>query len=199
MRSFRRRLLFPDHVLFMTEDAVRWSGPGRTVEIPDLAFGRLRFDGEPGRAAGVEELERQAHALGRFVTAPENASLFHVFAPGRPKPGGVEYVSPPRVESVRCARRASPDGRILFDLIAEVLQTGTVRRGRTLFDFSGGSTIVIDPFGRVRYAIYKKLDSVDRQDRQLQAMRGRLGRYWRREGKRQVPVASVFRALDRRA
>jgi hypothetical protein len=198
MRSFRRRLLFPDHVFFMTEDAVKWSGPGRTVEIPDLAFEKLRFDGEPGRAAGVAELERQARALGRFVTAPENASLFHLFGPGGPKPEGVEYVSPPRIESIRCARRVSPDGPILFDLIAEVLQGGTVRRGNTLFDFSGGATIVIDPFGRVRYVIYKKLDSVERQDQQFQAMRGRLKRYWRREGRRQVPVASLFRVLHGR-
>ncbi len=198
MRSFRRRLLFPDHVFFMTEDAVRWCDPGRTVEIPDLAFEKLRFDGEPGRAAGVDELERQARALGRFVTAPENTPLFHLFVPGGPKPEGVEYVSPPRIESIRCARRVSPDGPILFDLIAEVLQGGTVRRGKTLFDFSGGATIVIDPFGRVRYVVYKKVDSVDRQDQQLQAMRGRLKRYWRREGARRVPVASIFKALHAR-
>jgi len=198
MRSFRRRLLFPDHVLFMTEDAVKWRGLDCTVEIPDLAFERLRFDGEPGRAAGVAELERQARALGRFVTAPETASVFHLFAGGHGLKG-VEYVSPPRIESIRCARRVSPDGPILFDLVAEVLQSGTVRRGQTLFDFSGGSTIVIDPFGRVRYVIYKKLDSVDRQDLQFQAMRGRLKRYWRREGRRRVPVASLFRALHGRA
>jgi hypothetical protein len=115
--------------------------------------------------------------------------------PAGPKPEGVEYASPPRIESIRCARRVSPDGHILFDLIAEVLQTGTVRRGQTLFDFSGGSTIVIDPFGRVRYVIYKKLDSVDRQDHQLEAMRGPLKRYWQRKGRRWVPVASLFRAL----
>ena len=27
MRSFRRRQIFPDHVEFMTEDAVRWQHP----------------------------------------------------------------------------------------------------------------------------------------------------------------------------
>ena len=27
MRSFRRRAIFPDHVRFMTEDAVRWQPP----------------------------------------------------------------------------------------------------------------------------------------------------------------------------
>ena len=67
----------------------------------------------------------------------------------------------------------SPDGPILFDLIAEVLQSGTVRKGGTFFDFNGGCTIVIDPFGRVRYAIYKRLDSVERQESQYQAMKGR--------------------------
>ena len=199
MRSFRRRSVFPDHVGFMSEDAVKWGPPERAVEIPGLAFSQLRFDGDPGRAASAEELERQARVLGRFVTAPENADVFHLFAPGGAKPKGIEYVAPPRIESIRCARRVSPDGPILFDLIAEVLQSGTVRKGGTYFDFNGGCTIVIDPFGRVRYAIYKRLDSLERQESQYQAMRGPLKRYWRRVGKRQVPVASFLRALHRRA
>ncbi len=199
MRSFRRRSIFPNSVGFMTEDAVRWTSPDREVVIPALAFERLHFNGDPGRAASAAELKRQARALGDFVTAPRNAAIFHLFVPGGEKAKGVEYVAPPRIESIRCARRVSPDGPILFDLIAEVLQSGTVRRGSTLFDFSGGSTIVIDPFGRVRHVIYKKLDSADRQESQYQAMRGPLKRYWRHVGKRQVPVESVFRALHRGA
>ena len=184
MRSFRRRSIFPDHVGFMTEDAVKWESPERAVEIPGLAFDQLRFAGDPGRAANADELKRQADVLGTFVTDPKNAGIFHLFAPGGEKPKGIEYVSPPRIESIRCARRVSPDGPILFDLIAEVLQTGTVSKGGSVFDFTGGCTIVIDPFGRVRYAIYKRLDSVDRQELQYQAMKGPLKRYWRRVGKR---------------
>jgi hypothetical protein len=198
MRSFRRRSIFPDHVRFMAEDALKWAPPDRAVLIPGLAFDRLRFDGDPGRAAGVEELRRQADVLGQYVSDPRNAGAFQIHPPDGEKPRGIEYVAPPRIESIRCARRVSPDGPILFDLIAEVLQSGTVRRGSTLFDFSGGSTVVIDPFGQVRYVIYKKLDSVERQESQYRAMRGPMKRYWRRVGKRLVPVASVFKALHRR-
>ena len=43
MRSFRRRQIFPDHVEFMTEDAVRWQHPAAQLRIPGLAFGDLRF------------------------------------------------------------------------------------------------------------------------------------------------------------
>src|SRR5438552_3247480 len=43
MRSFRRRQLFPDHVEFMSEDAVKWGAPDEPIVIPELAFSRLRF------------------------------------------------------------------------------------------------------------------------------------------------------------
>ncbi len=198
MRSFRRRRLFPDHVEFMTEDAVRWQRPEGSLEISELAFKRLRFDGDPGRPAGEQELRRQADALGKFVSSKDHAPAFRLIAPGSPLPERVEYVSLPRVESVRCARRVAPDGRIVFDLIAEVLQSGTVRHEGELFDFSGGCTIVIDPFGHVRYAIYKNLDSAQRQERQQEAMRGRLKRFWKREGRRYSQVGGVFKELHRR-
>ena len=62
MRSFRRRRIFPDHVQFMTEDAVRWRSPEKQVRIPGLAFRNLRFDGDPGRPSNAKELTRQANA-----------------------------------------------------------------------------------------------------------------------------------------
>ncbi|MGH8722958.1 MAG: hypothetical protein ACREU4_13290, partial [Burkholderiales bacterium] len=172
MRSFRRRHLFPDHVGFMSEEAVMWRKPERPLKIPSLAFSELKFEGDPAHAADRTELRRQADELGVFVSSPKNAPAFALVAPGAPLPEGIEYVSPIRIESIRCARRVTPDGGVLFDLVAEVLQSGTVRRKGTLFDFTGGSTIVLDPAGGVRYAIYKRLASADRQDRQLKAMRG---------------------------
>ena len=110
MRSFRRRRLFPDHVGFMTEDAVKWEAPEQDVVIPGLAFSDLKFDGDPARAADAKELRRQADALGTFVSARANAAIFHLVAPGAPLPKGIQYASLPRVESIRCARRVSPDG-----------------------------------------------------------------------------------------
>jgi hypothetical protein len=83
-------------------------------------------------------------------------------------------------------RRAAPDGRVVFDLVAEVTQTCTVQRAGDLFDMSGGSTVVLDPDGDVRYAIYKRPDSEDRRARQHGAMRGPLRDFWRKTGRRFV-------------
>ena len=195
MRSFRRRQLFPDHVEFMSEDAVRWQGPDAELTVPALAFRRLRFEGDPGQPAGTKELERQAHALGAFVTDARHAPRLHLIAPGAPLPKGIEYAAPSRIQSIRCSRRVAPDGRLVFDQIAEVTQSCTAKRGGTLFDFAGGCTIVIDPSGRVRYAIYKRLDSGERQERQYRAMTGPLKRYWRKDGGRYRVAPGVLRRL----
>lgn len=180
MRSFRRRQIFPDHVRFMTEDAVRWQAPADDLFIPELAFKKLRFDGEPGRPTDAKELHRQAHALGQFVTDPRHAKVFHLVAPGGRLPKGIVQAPPAMVESVRVTRRAAPDGRILFDLVAEVTQTCTVNFKGDTFEMNGGCTVVIDPQGQVRYAIYKKFDSDKRRARQHAAMRGALKSFWKK-------------------
>jgi hypothetical protein len=183
MRSFRRRAIFPDHVRFMTEDAVRWQPPDRPLKIPALAFGRLGFDGDPGQPAGVKELRRQAEALGRFVTDPRYAWAFHLIPPGVPLPTGVTQASPPSVQSVRVARRAAPDGRVVFDVVAEVTQACTVKLGGTFFDMNGGCTLIIDPEGEIRYAIFKRFGSEGRQARQHDAIVGPLARFWQKSGR----------------
>jgi hypothetical protein len=102
MRSFRRRHIFPDHVQFMTEDAVRWQRPEKTLSVKGLAFSDLEFEGEPGQPASAEELVRQAHALGRFVTDPKYADCFQIVAPSARLPKGL---SRPRRRS--CSRSES--------------------------------------------------------------------------------------------
>lgn len=183
MRSFRRRGIVPDHVHFLTEDAMRWQGPPQDLTIADLAFSQLRFAGEPGQPADAAELDRQARALGRFVTDPAHAESFRLIAPGH-LPKGVTYASPAIVQSVRVTRRVAPDGRIAFDLVGEVTQSCTVDRGGMLFDMNGGCTVIVDPEGRVRYAIYKRFDSDTRRERQQAAMRGPLKRFWMKEGRK---------------
>jgi len=198
MRSFRRRRLFPDHVPFMSEDALRWQAPASDLRVPGLAFHRLRFEGDPGQPAGARELARQADALGAVVTDARHAQKLHLVAPGAPLPKGITYAAPPRIESIRCARRVAPDGRVVFDQIAEVTQSCTAKRGSTLFDFIGGCTIVIDPSGRVRYAIYKRLESANRQERQYRAITGPLKQYWRKDGRSYRVAPGVLRRLHTR-
>jgi hypothetical protein len=195
MRSFRRRHIFPDHVRFMTADAVRWQPPEAPLRIADLAFRKLRFDGEPGRPAGARELQRQAHALGKFVTDPRHADAFRLVAPGGTLPAGVVQASPAFVQSIRVSRRAAPDGRILFDLVGEVTQACTVRHSGDIFDMYGGCTVLIDPQGEVRYAIYKRFNSDNRRARQHAAMRGPLKPFWKKTGKRYALLPDMLRRL----
>lgn len=198
MRSFRRRDIFPDHVPFMTEDAVRWQSPGEDLRVPALAFSRMKFNGDPGRPASEKELIRQAEALGKFVTDRANADAFHLIVPGEELPRGVTQASPASVDSIRVARHASRSGRIVFDLVAEVTQSCTVRVQGDLFDMAGGCTIVIDPEGRVRYAIYKKFSSKDRRARQYAAMRGPLKGLWKKSGRRYRPRTGMLRLVHAR-
>jgi hypothetical protein len=195
MRSFRRREIFPDHVQFMTEDAVRWQSADADLRIKGLSFSQLRFDGEPGQPADAKELVRQARVLGAYVTNPKHAECFRLISPSARLPKGVVQASPPLVQSIRVTRRAAPDGRILFDLVGEVTQSCTVKRGGDMFDVSGGCTVVIDPEGKVRYSIYKKLDSENRQERQHAAMRGPLKRFWKKSGRRFTLQPHVLRRL----
>jgi hypothetical protein len=195
MRSFQRRRIFPDHVPFMSEDAVRWQGPSKPLSIPELAFSKLHFNGDPSHAASEKELLRQAHILGKFVTTPENARALHLVAPGSPLPKNVTYAAPPIVHSVRTTRRVVSDGSVLFDLVAEVTQACTIKYGNELMDFMGGCTLIIDPFGDVRYAIYKKIDSADRQKRQYEAIKGPLRKYWKKAGKKFAQRGGTFRLL----
>jgi hypothetical protein len=195
MRSFRRRRIFPDHVQFMTEDAVRWQPPYTPVHVHGLAFRDLRFDGEPGQPADVKELVRQARSLGACVTDPRYAPVFRLVSPSAPLPRNIVQASPPLVQSVRVSRRAAPDGRVVFDVVGEVTQTCTVRHGGDLFDMNGGCTVVIDPQGDVRYAVYKRFDSENRQKRQHAAMRGPLKRFWRRSGRRFLQQPDVLRRV----
>ena len=199
MRSFRRRRIFPGDVPFMTVDAVRWQGPEEPLRIPGLAFRNLRFDGEPGRAASARELERQARVLGAFVTDPAHARFFRLIPPAAPRPEGIVQVSPAMVESIRVARRGAPDGRILFDTVAEVTQACTAEHDGELMDVVGGCTIVIDPDGEVRYTIAKGVASKERLDRQAKAARGVLKDFWmrRKEGARQrlVPRGDMLRRI----
>lgn len=195
MRSFRRRGIFPDHVEFMTEDAVRWRPPQQSMVIPGLAFKRLRFGRDPGYPANAAELRRQAEVLGAFVSQPAIAKHLHLIAPAAPHLKSVTQAGPITVESIRMARRVAPDGHTLFDLVGEVTQTVTVTIAGTPFEFIGGCTLVIGSEGEVRYAIYKRLDSIKRQERAHRAITGPLKEFWIKEGKRFIPREGMLHRL----
>ena len=174
---------------------MRWQPPARSLRIPGLAFERLKFGREPGHPANADELRRQAQALGTFVTDPEHAAYFHLVAPAGKLPKDIVQAPPAVVQSVRVARRVTPQGGVVFDLVCEVTQTCTVKRGTDLFEMTGGSTVIIDPDGDVRYSIYKRFDGDTRLDRQHTAMSGALKRYWVKEKRRWRPRTGMLQRL----
>jgi hypothetical protein len=166
--AFRKYGVYPSDVPSLTEDALLW----RASDIPlptvtELGFGKLQFDGDPARPAGPDEIVRQGRALGALACDPGYADAFGLALQGDPRLEG-DTVDLPVVQSIRSARRAGPDGQIAFDLVAEVTQRREVRpqHGRPGLDVYGGTTIILDPTGMVRYVIGKSVLKPERVRRQ---------------------------------
>lgn len=166
--SFARRGIYADDVPDLAEDSLLWRPPEREMEpIEDLHFKKLRFAGDPGRAADETELRRQAEALGAYVMRPGYARTFGCALPGDARLEG-DHVDPAVVGSVRSLRRVGPDRQITFDTVAEITQRRWCKQSSGTFStVFGGSTVILGPDGRVRYAIRKCV--MDRRRMQAQA------------------------------
>lgn len=196
--AFRKRQIYPRNVDNFSEDALLWRPPTNSVpDIEDLSFGILKFEGDPGRPSGQEELRRQACALGRVISDPQYLRAFGLAHRGDPRLGG-DDVDLPCVQSIRSSRRAGPDGQIVFDLVAEVTQRRTVldSAGNPQFDFVGGATVTLGPSGEVRYSISKSVLNEERLKRQRDFIYSGAGsRYWTSTGGRTSPKSQLFRLL----
>jgi hypothetical protein len=180
----------------MTEDALAWSGPQIPIGIePALSFGQMRFEGDPARPMSVDEMRKQAGALGRLVTGLEVAEEFGLVSPHHPACKSGEY-GIPRVESVRSARRVGPDKQVVFDTVAEVVQTRRVtdKHGRR-FEFYGGSTVILGPLGDVRFIIRKRVDHAGRLQEQTEFMETAGARFWEKRGRQMRPARDIPRRL----
>ena len=180
--AFRIRGIYPPDVDSLSEDSLLWREPVRSVPPwPPLSFAQLRFSGDPANPADARELRRQACALGRLITQAGNHELFGLIDPTRAdwKDAGVTL---PSVESIRATRRVGPDGQIVFDLVAEVIQRRTARAPEGgAFPFYGGSTILIGPDGRIRYTINKRLSHTGREHEQANYLSCTRGTYWEQD------------------
>lgn len=166
--AFRKYNVYPRDVPNLSEDAVLWHGPDVAIPCePALSFGQLAFSGEPAHPSDSKELQRQACALGALVCEPSNLEIFGLIGDGDTRLKG-DHVDPPIVQSIRSTRRCGPAGQLVFDLVAEVTQRREVKAQNESpgFDFYGGSTVILDPMGNVRYVIRKSIVSTDRMKRQ---------------------------------
>ncbi len=199
--AFLRRNIYPRHVSSLSEDALLWRSTVRTCQpITKLDFGHLRFEGDPACAAGTRELQRQARVLGEYVSRAEHMNDFGLVAQNSPELLGAR-ADLPRIESIRSARRIGPDGQIVFDLVAEVIQR-CVMPGNSetpSFEVFGGSTVILGPEGEIRYSILKSAVGADRLKRRPKFMASSQGaQYWRIVDQRYVLKGQLFRMLHPR-
>jgi hypothetical protein len=181
IEAFRRRNIYPRDVSNLSEDALLWRGPRiQLPPVPKLSFADLRFKGDPAQTADVRELRRQACALGRFVSRTGYLGEFGLVADGDPRLQG-DRVDIPCVESIRTARRVGPDGQVVFDQVAEIVQQRHVAAAADgpAFSFRGGATVILGPDGKIRYVVAKSVVGAGRVERIREFLQSRAGaRFW---------------------
>lgn len=181
--AFRKRGIYPRDVASLNEDSLLWRPPLRDLPpIEPLSFKEIWFDGDPGTPVTVGEQIAQACELGEYVTqSVERMEEFGLVAGGDPRLEGDE-VSLPTIESVRTLRRPGPDGRVVFDTVAEILQRREIRprNGRPGLPLHGGCTAVLDSNGRARSVILKRAVAEGRVERRLEFLSsGNGARFWK--------------------
>jgi hypothetical protein len=184
--AFRRYKIFPSSVPDLSEDSLLWRNPKeQNFEIPEiegLSFAELRFNGDPGWPASAAELSRQACVLGNIVTDQKFTPLFGLASKDDPdlkRDANLEpdEVDLPKIQSIRSSRRIGPSGQVVFDIVAEVtqLRRARVQGSEDTCNFYGGSTIIIDPKGAIRYVIAKRVTNNQRLQQQIDFLNGLQG------------------------
>jgi hypothetical protein len=186
--AFRRYKIFPSSVPDLSEESLLWRTPKQIdldVEIPpinELAFAELKFNGDPAWPANANELERQACELGKIISKPELMALFGLTAEGDPQLKRNANLEPdkvdlPKIQSIRSSRRIGPSGQVVFDIVAEVTQRrrARIQGSEDTCNFYGGSTIIIDPKGAIRYVIAKRVTNNLRLQQQIDFLNGPQG------------------------
>jgi len=151
IQAFRRRGIRPSGVATLSEDTLAWSAP-------DAGLPRLSLGSE-------HDTVRQVQEVRRLVTLPEHLSTFGLLD-ATPHDGVIPGTG--MVESVQMLRRAGPDGLVLSDLVAEVVQHARVA-GAPGDVLLGGSTVIAGADGRVRFVIRKSLAAAVRRHRDEQS------------------------------
>jgi hypothetical protein len=196
IEAFRRRGIYPDGLRVLSEDALRWQR-GTTA---DLEAARFPFALELQRIAhtwslsgdGAEDVREQIYRqtkgwsarLHRWLSrqrAEAAGPLPEATALGLDLTLDLAADAPFEVHSLRPARRVSPDNATLTDLVVVITQQKKVplypeQPDGPTFLFRGGSTLIVDQeTTEIRYVIYKRISSKEREQRQREFLQSQLG------------------------
>jgi len=182
MEAFRRRGIFPREARSLSEESLRWHGPNITSDDlqPQVYLGRdlssqMQSWNLNGNRETIFSRIRDAKETAKGII--ESSRVYKQSILKGLDLGRLDF----HVTSIRPVRRVSPEGEFLMDAVVEITQKRPGYLDQTFnqipfsvpngeepdFWFRGGCTLIIDiETGRLRYCIYKRIDSENRYERQ---------------------------------
>jgi hypothetical protein len=143
IEAFRARGVVPQSVVSYSEEALRWNPPESALPpCKGLDFDFL--------GARIDAAQRQ------------NAVVLHEYATKHSAALGLSKDFPIQAHSFHAIHRVSPRGMFVFDFVVEFLQQTKVpldpkNPKGTSFVYRGGTTVLFDQNGYIRYSIRKRI------------------------------------------
>lgn len=161
IEAFRLRGIRPENVVSYSEESLRWCAPEEMKGVPAPVCQGLKFD---------------VFSLPTPAQQENNARILSRFGKQNAKAVGLSPDVPVQAHSFHPVHRVSPDGRLSVEVVAELMQQTEVRldpadRRSPPFTFRGGTTVVFNREGQVRYAIQKSLGVDNEQNERLMRQR----------------------------
>jgi hypothetical protein len=182
MEAFRRRGIFPREARSLSEESLRWHGPNITSEDlkPQVYLGRdlsnqMQSWNLNGNRDAIFSRIHDVKETAKSIIESSRGYKQRIMEGLDLDNFGFE------VNSIRPVRRVSPEGEFLMDAVVEIAQKRPGYLDKDFYQtpfsvpdgeepdfwFRGGCTLIIDmETGRLRYCIYKRIDSQTRYERQ---------------------------------
>lgn len=182
IEAFRRRGIYPRDVRSLAEESLRWEGPdsGNPELAPQLTLGSDLWQSMAswdlaGDRQAIYRQARDARGKVHQVIAATREYKESIIK-------GVNLHEPFEVHAICPARRVGPNGEFLTDVVVQITQKRPghldtpyawppcperAQEEAPDFWFRGGCTLIYDlASGRLRYCVYKDIDSRSRYERQ---------------------------------
>jgi hypothetical protein len=191
--AFRSRGIAPEKVISYSEESLLWyhpevTGPEALPRCEGLQFDVFNIEDKKSRRA---QNEKNSHILKEF--AIKNAKNL-----GLSTDPDLEI----KLGSFHEMHRMTDDGKLIFDMVAELTQDREVPLDPSdpaspTFTFRGGTTLIVNQNGWVRYAIKMSIHDKKDDDKNVRLKRQRDYLIMRQSEMSLAPYADVQRVFDR--
>lgn len=214
IEAFRSWGIYPRNVRTLSEESLLLRGSEKEDaeldevgrQVRDAVAGWNLTANRKSVYDSIKQTQRDAHGILKGLAEKYGGDLFK----------GVDLSKTFEVHSIRPLRRVGPDGQERMDVLVEITQRrpGSLEEGGEWgeipklrkyehdFWFRGGCTLIIDRItGRIRYCVYRDINSYDRYLRHAAHLRrligsGSLGATYF-DGRGAVRGSAAFSALHR--